>query len=125
MDADFLELASQCRAKETQSRYNSAVSVRRCEVCRSTKDLESHHIKHQAVAKNGFVEDGLKTHATSNLTVLCDICHKHHHSGKLAILGWMDTSEGRELRWQLAEEVNSQPLSKIKNTTDDRFDMVK
>jgi DNA mismatch repair protein MutS len=125
MDADFLELASQCRAKETQSRYNSAVSVRRCEVCKSTKDLESHHIKHQAVAKNGFVEDGLKTHATSNLTVLCDICHKHHHSGKLAILGWMDTSEGRELRWKLTEEINSQPLSKTKNTTDDRFDMVK
>ena len=124
MDADFLELASQCRARTTQSRYNSEVSVRRCEVCKSTKDLESHHIKHQAVAKNGFVEDGLKTHATSNLTVLCDICHKHHHSGKLEILGWMDTSEGRELRWQLiAEEINSQ--KQTKNATDERFDMIK
>jgi DNA mismatch repair protein MutS len=123
MDADFLELASQCRDRTGQSRYNSAVAVRRCEVCKSTKDLESHHIKHQAQSKNGFVESGLKTHATSNLTVLCDLCHKNHHSGKLAILGWQDTSEGRELRWQLAE-INSQPTSKT-DSTDERFDMIK
>jgi hypothetical protein len=51
------------------------------------------------------------------------MCHKNHHSGKLAILGWQDTSEGRELRWQPIVEINSQPL--IKTTTDERFDMIK
>ena len=105
MDADFLELANQCRNNSaSKSRYNSEVSVRRCEICKSTKDLESHHIKHQSTAKNGFVDDGQKTHSVSNLTVLCDYCHKAHHSGNLEIIGWMDTSEGRTLSWRIVKK---------------------
>jgi len=100
MDAEFLELASNCRQNLNKfSRYNSQVPVKFCEVCKSNKDLESHHIIHQAAAKNGFVEPGTQTHRASNLTVLCDMCHKDHHAGLLTIRGWLDTSNGRVLDW--------------------------
>jgi DNA mismatch repair protein MutS len=122
MDPEFLELANTCRTQNS-SRYNSAVSIRRCEVCKSTKDLESHHILHQVTANKGFVDDGIKTHAASNLTVLCDLCHKQHHSGKLEITGWRDTSEGRELCWK---RIESSPASSISNDIGkDKYDMVK
>lgn len=96
MDPEFLELANSCR-KRTVSRYNSSVEVSACSVCKSTNNLESHHIKHQASAISGFVEDGIKTHDASNIAVLCELCHNDHHSGLLTILGWKDTSLGRIL----------------------------
>jgi DNA mismatch repair protein MutS len=100
MDDEFLTLATNCRQNLNKfSRYNSAVQIRKCEVCKSEKNLESHHIIHQADSINGFVEPGLRTHRQSNLTVLCDFCHKEHHAQRLTILGWSDTSTGRILKW--------------------------
>lgn len=100
MDEEFLELASSCRKNLNKtSRYNSEVQVKNCEICKSEKSLESHHIIHQADSKNGFVEPGTKTHRVSNLTVLCDFCHKEHHANRLQIHGWVDTSTGRTLNW--------------------------
>jgi len=100
MDAEFLKLANSCRQNLGKiSRYNSAVQVKACEICNSEKDLESHHILHQVSAKDGFVEPGTKTHRASNLTILCDLCHKEHHAGRLTIEGWVDTSTGRTLKW--------------------------
>jgi hypothetical protein len=98
MDQEFLELANSCR-KKTVSRYNSLVEVKSCSICGSNKSLESHHIKHQASAKDGFVDDGVRTHDASNLAVLCEHCHNEHHSGKLTIVGWKDTSQGRVLEF--------------------------
>lgn len=102
MDPEFLELARKCRTTSKSSRYNAAVIVRCCEVCKSERSLESHHIIHQADSKNGFVEPGAKVHRASNLTVLCEMCHKDHHSGRLTIHGWADTSAGRLLQWSVA-----------------------
>jgi DNA mismatch repair protein MutS len=100
MDDEFLTLATNCRQKlNKSSRYNSAVKIRNCEICNSEKDLESHHIIHQADSKNGFVEPGTRTHRESNLTVLCDFCHKEHHAGRLTIHGWLEKSTGRVLSW--------------------------
>ena len=98
MDAEFLELANQNREKTC--RYNSAVKITKCQVCDSTHDLETHHIKYQSAAKNGFVDGGQGTHHASNLTVLCSYCHDRHHAGLLKILGWVDTSTGPLLKWE-------------------------
>jgi hypothetical protein len=100
MDDEFLTLASNSRQNLNKfSRYNSAVQIRKCEICKSEKDLESHHIIHQADAVNGFVEPGSNTHRQSNLTILCDFCHKEHHAKRLTIHGWIETSVGRTLKW--------------------------
>ena len=103
MDPEFLELANKCR-KKTVSRYNSAVEVKSCAVCKSTHKLETHHIKHQALACQGFVDNGIKTHQKSNLTVLCEHCHNDHHNGNLTIIGWLDTSFGLELEFRHNEK---------------------
>jgi len=102
MDAEFLALANECREIVT-SRYNSAVEIRKCEICGSQKDLETHHIQHQSEAKNGFVESGTHVHRASNLAVLCDYCHGSHHAGKIVIKGWVTTSLGRTLEWYKTE----------------------
>ena len=121
MDAEFLDLASKSRKKlEAKSRYNSSVVVNRCEICGSERDLETHHIKHQASARNGFVEPGTSIHRTSNLTVLCDTCHKDHHAGTLAIHGWNDTSSGRELHWERITNPTPQVANQV-----DIFDSIK
>jgi DNA mismatch repair protein MutS len=108
MDQEFLELANSCR-KKTVSRYNSKVEVKACSICGSDKSLESHHIKHQATAKDGFVDDGVRTHDASNLVVLCEHCHNEHHSGKLTIVGWKDTSQGRILEFVTNKSVEKNP----------------
>ena len=102
MDPEFLALANESREIVT-SRYNSAVEIRKCEICGSQKDLETHHIQHQSAAKNGFVESGTHVHRASNLTVLCDYCHGCHHAGKIVIKGWVTTSLGRTLEWYKTE----------------------
>ena len=119
MDTEFLELATKSR-KTLTSRYNSAVPVRRCEVCRSQNDLETHHIQHQETARNGFVEPGTPVHRASNLTVLCDTCHKDHHAGRLVIQGWRDTSSGRELVWTKSPVIASSPSKPT-----DRYPLIK
>jgi DNA mismatch repair protein MutS len=105
MDEEFLQIATNSR-KFLNSRYNSQVAVRRCELCGSTKDLESHHIQEQNSAKNGFVAPGTAVHRASNLTVLCGHCHKEHHGGRIEIQGWKDTSTGRELGWTRSPKVD-------------------
>lgn len=119
MDAEFLALAT--KARSSKSRYNSAVEVRSCEVCRSVKDLETHHIQHQATAVNGFVSPGTPVHRASNLTVLCGLCHDKHHRGEIVIHGWRDTSTGRELEW--SEQKPSPARADVER--EDRFDLVK
>lgn len=99
MDAEFLELANRIR-ETTTSRYNTKVVVEKCEICSSTRDVETHHIKHQVTAHNGFVDAGQGTHHASNLTALCSVCHDAHHAGRIRIDGWIDTSQGRELKWE-------------------------
>jgi DNA mismatch repair protein MutS len=120
MDQEFLELANSCR-KKTVSRYNALVEVKACSICGSNKGLESHHIKHQASAKGGFVDDGVRTHDASNLAVLCEHCHNEHHSGKLTIFGWKDTSQGRVLdfvRNKLLEKQSQEKVDHFANIQD-------
>lgn len=103
MDSDFLRLAIDLRKKlenpvemSKASRYNAAVPVQVCNVCGSNKELETHHIVPQAKAgKRGFIDVGKHKNDIGNLVILCESCHLKHHSGKLLIKGWKQTSEGR------------------------------
>ena len=105
MDPEFLTAALQYRKRmfsddgvARASRYNAAIVVNACEICGTRDGLETHHIVPQAAAgQDGKIRPGVHKNVASNLTVLCDSCHKAHHGGLLDIQGWVDTSEGRRL----------------------------
>ena len=74
-----------------QSAYSAVVVVDQCAVCGSEcKDLEVHHIQHQAAGGDN---------KTGNLVCLCTRCHDDHHGGRLVIKGWKETATGRQLSW--------------------------
>lgn len=81
-----------------KSKYNSGIFVDSCEICKSSVSLDVHHIEHQHDTEQKM---GRKTNKTkndrSNLVTLCKVCHNKHHSGKITIKGWIQTSGGRTL----------------------------
>ena len=107
MDREFLALAVDIRrgmfgddGRPRLSRYNAGVVVSSCAVCGERNGLETHHITPQAAANTeGFVATGVHKNTSGNLAVLCATCHDSHHSGVLEIVGWVDTSAGRQLQY--------------------------
>jgi DNA mismatch repair protein MutS len=73
-----------------RSVYSADAVIDRCEICLKETGLEAHHIIPQALAIN---------HTAGNMVCLCTVCHDDHHGGRLEILGWEETSEGRRLKW--------------------------
>jgi DNA mismatch repair protein MutS len=112
MDEEFLALATSSRDSKT-SKYNSKVEIRKCEVCGSTNRLETHHIIEQSCAINGFIDNDVSKNRPSNLTVLCDFCHKEHHAKRIVIQGWKDTSQGRQLEISKNTETPEQDMNLI------------
>lgn len=106
MDSTFLTTAFELRKKYysdemRMSQYNAKIVVNKCEVCGSNKNMEVHHIVHQAAAdSNGFIENGRHKNNASNLTTLCESCHIAHHKDQLKIKGWVDTTRGRILDYE-------------------------
>ena len=82
------------------SKYSSMVYLLKCGVCGnpSVATLETHHINEQENAnEDGFIDHFHKNHPR-NLVGLCKKCHKSHHKGKITISGWIETSDGFELK---------------------------
>jgi len=75
-------LSKQSKVLSTKrSRYNANLYMQECEICKTTNELHTHHIREQNEAdENGFFDDGSHKNHISNLQVLCRKCHeKHHH----------------------------------------------
>lgn len=99
MDTKFIARAFQLRAmitpekadkataaKPKPSRYNSKKMVQCCENCgyspRLPTDsaLDSHHVKHQSLADENSMINGVHKDALCNLRILCKRCHKAEHA---------------------------------------------
>ena len=93
-----------------KSNYNKDLLVKNCYVCNYVpktdyhKELESHHINFQ---KN-CLEDGkikekpyLNKNKLYNLVVLCRKCHNKVHKGEIIIRGYIDTSIGPLLDYEI------------------------
>ena len=84
------------------SSWNSLVVKKECEVCKASlvRDLEVHHIRQRAEAKDSLFEDGTKMNDLRNLIVVCQACHDKHHSGEIEIGAEKQTSKGpqREIK---------------------------
>ena len=80
------------------SHFNARKLVGNCELCRTKKASEVHHLQHQknALKKNDYIESFHKNHP-ANLLNICEECHhKIHHSGQEHKV--VKTTEGWELR---------------------------
>ena len=89
------------------SRYNSSVYTdnQLCSVCKKNPAVDVHHIQYQ--------RDG-GSNKSSNLAMLCKLCHDDEHNGCLDIKGYVETSKGRQLQY----EWNSDKLSDGKSDAD-------
>ncbi len=122
----FLDKAHQIRRRllgtvadeeAPKSTWNSTVTRRACELCGSAvvADLEVHHIVPRA--------NGGDNH-TSNLMVLCAVCHDKHHAApeeSKASISLTVTSEGHQRILETALPVESQ---KKKGLTDEEKSIV-
>ena len=87
------------------SKYNSNLYIDKCEICKATNKLETHHIVWQKdftddINKNKYY---LQKNNSSNLVVLCMECHDNVDRGTIHINGWVETSNGRKFDYTVQE----------------------
>lgn len=105
---ELIEMAFEIRNKLIEnekpikkSRYNAKKIVDKCQICGSTKQLETDHIQGQCEAdENGFLDDSRHKNHLSNLCTLCHDCHLQKTLGKIKINGYVDSINGRFLDWE-------------------------
>jgi len=111
LNKDFINRANDIRRKyiglgdtflnNKQSTYNSKLYIKECEVC-GNDGVDVHHIIFQSQAdENNNVDHRHKNHF-SNLVILCKDCHQLVHTNKLTIKGYLETSDGIVLDYELS-----------------------
>ena len=94
------KLIGNCK-KIKKSVYNSKKIIDKCQICSSTKQLETHHIIFQCTAnENGFLKNGIHKNHVSNLSTLCKLCHDNVTYNKIIIHGYKDSINGQFLDWE-------------------------
>jgi len=85
---------------EKTSHYNKGKYVDKCEICSSTKKLETHHINFQKdFDKDGYHRNKfhIKKNALYNLMTLCESCHDMIHNSTIIIDSTKMTSKGKKV----------------------------
>jgi DNA mismatch repair protein MutS len=86
-----------------KSNYNSKKIMKKCEICSSTKNLETDHIIPQCDAdSSGFLKSvGHHKNEEYNLATLCKECHLKKTLGKITINGYKDSLNGKFLDYTI------------------------
>jgi DNA mismatch repair protein MutS len=129
-DKEFMGLAQEIKNEltnqhnvmlpEKTSKYNTKVYIDKCHICGIKNNIggyfDTHHINHQKDCKDGFVKDKphIKMNSKYNLIPLCESCHHKVHHGELDINGYLDTSKGKMLDYQVYDD-------KLIDTSDNSF----
>jgi len=93
---------------EKQSKYNSNIFLKQCEICKSKNKLETHHIVWQKDFNNDNINKDkiyLQKNDASNLVVLCSLCHDKVDRNEIIINGWKETSNGVVFDYTLKDEI--------------------
>jgi DNA mismatch repair protein MutS len=90
--------------------YNTKVIVNECGVCNKMAD-DVHHIKFQNQSNENKMIEHHHMNAKFNLVPLCKTCHDNVHSNKLNINGYIQTSNGIELQY----DINDKKTDNMKN----------
>lgn len=114
MDSTFLKNANLIRKRISEdysdvelllqnkkSRYNKNLYLTKCTICGEKVD-DVHHIAEKKIAKQGFIGHFSKNHK-HNLIPLCKKHHKDIHDDKINIQGFMKTSKGLELHYDIED----------------------
>jgi DNA mismatch repair protein MutS len=113
MDKEFLQMAQTIREnldnsasevkklrKQKSSKYNKALFLSKCALCDEAVE-DVHHIAEQQEANDdGHIDHFHKNHKY-NLIPLCKKHHKMVHEGKINISGFVMTSEGLKLHYEI------------------------
>ena len=91
-----------------KSKYNPKIYMDKCDICKSTKNLETHHIKFQKNCDEvGFILEKKMEHIhknhISNLVVLCEKCHDKIHDNLIIIEGYKETTNGNILDYKIVD----------------------
>jgi DNA mismatch repair protein MutS len=86
------------------SNYNDDFMIE-CYICKSKKNLESHHI----IPQKDFINNEIQIQKDnySNLVTLCEKCHDKIDTNELIINGWLNTSSGKKLDYSFQEKVKT------------------
>lgn len=85
-----------------KSVYNRKKVIKKCEICNSTKNLETDHIIPQCQADSeGYLMDKhYHKNEEFNLAILCKQCHLKKTHGKIIIHGYKESLNGRFLDYE-------------------------
>ena len=124
MPDDFLKNAEKIRKQlmdvstnliETKSsKYNSNIIVSSCGICGMIPNggipLDTHHIVYQQYENDkGYVKINNTQHHKNqehNLIPLCKSCHDKEHNGTISIKGYIETTTGRKLLYDVNVDIN-------------------
>ena len=113
MDRDFLQMAQTIREdlensgseirklrKQKNSKYNKALYLSKCALCDENVEDVHHIAEQQGANAEGHIDHFHKNHKY-NLIPLCKKHHKMVHEGKINISGFVMTSEGVKLHYEV------------------------
>tara|TARA_B100001121_G_C18213585_1_gene400324 strand:- start:25 stop:528 length:504 start_codon:yes stop_codon:yes gene_type:complete len=95
------------------SSYNSSKIVDKCEIC-GDEAKEVHHIKYQSSANEFNHIDNIHKNNKGNLCNLCVSCHDKVHNDELKINGYIETSRGIELSYNIIKKQEHIEIKKSK-----------
>ena len=112
LDKDFLDMANDIRKRIIKqkdhitsiksSNYNANVFQDKCMICGKERE-HIHHIKFQSEADENKMIKSINAHKNieHNQVALCESCHHKVHNEEINIKGYIDTSHGRELDYEI------------------------
>ena len=123
MDEKFLKGANSIRKRlseeysdievlmqKKQSKYNNSLYLTKCIIC--VKKLMRFIILLKKLSKNGFIGHFSKHHK-HNLIPLCKEHHLAIHNHKIDVKGFVMTSSGLELHYEIEENINIEKVSEL------------
>ena len=109
------------------SKYNINKIISICEICKIANACDVHHINQQCDAnENNIINDNeygiFNKNKLWNLVSLCKECHQSIHSAppRIIIEGYVNTSSGIELKWQLLKKAAPKSIENVVNISETR-----
>lgn len=112
LDDEFIKSANTIRKRilgqtkeivvNKTSQFNKNLIISNCSICKQETN-EVHHINEQNLANNIGMIGQFHKNNLWNLVQLCKNCHYNVHHHKLDIIGYIQTSEGIELQYNMNE----------------------
>lgn len=115
MDQEFLDTASKIRkrlsnefdelellVKKKTSKYNKNLYITQCVICAKPAEDVHHIVEKNKANRDGFIDHFHQDHQ-HNLIPLCKKHHQEIHNGNIKVKGFLMTSKGLELEFDIVK----------------------